>query len=148
MVDAIIVVIVLLFGAVGYRSGLIRSVTGAVGFVVGVLLGVRLAVFAGTRIDQGPMRIFVVMLSLIACIAVFQAAGTWLGGRIGALLKLRTLQTADRVAGGVLSALMGVVLCWVVALPLAGSAFPVGGCSGEIIDVAARVRLGDARRRP
>ncbi len=124
IVDAIVVVLVGCFAALGYHHGLIQSMASFVGFVVGLVIGIRLAVFVGSRIDTVATRIGAVVAVLVLFAIGGQALANFVGIRIKKSVRWSSARRVDRVLGGLVSATIAVLLCWVVALPLAVSTSP------------------------
>ena len=120
LVDLLVVAVVVLAGVGGWR----RGVTGVVPAVVGLLLGLaggswlaRLAVPAGLT---GTGR----TLALLVIVVVGGMLGSFVGRRLGAVagrgLRLARLRPADRAAGAVVRASLGLLLCWLLAGVLGG----------------------------
>lgn len=124
IVDAIVVLLVICFGVLGYHHGLIQSFASFVGFIVGLVVGIRLAVLVGNRISGAAPRIGVVVAVLVLCAIGGQALANLIGTKLKKRVRWSSAKQLDRVLGGVMSAILAIVLCWVVALPLAVSSSP------------------------
>lgn len=146
IVDAIIVVAVVGFAVSGYLHGLISSVASFLGFVVGLIIGIRLAVLFGARIESSSTRIAVVLVVIIALGAAGQFLFSYLAGRLRRRMTWEPARAVDRVLGGLVSAVAAVVVCWLLAVPLAGS--PLPAVSSAVKDSALVKVIDDGMPRP
>lgn len=124
IVDLIIVAAVVLFAVGGYVHGLISSLASFLGFVVGLIVGIRLAVWIGRDIDNSTVRVAVVLLTVIVLGGFGQFIFSYLATRLKKHITWQPGRTIDRVFGGVISAVAAVLVCWMLAVPLASSPIP------------------------
>ncbi len=125
MIDLIIVVLALLFAANGFRQGLILSVASFVGFFGGSVVGSQLAGPVANAVSVSLFaRVFLALLVVLGVAFLGQLAAVWAGQRLRQRLTWRPARYADALLGSVVSALAVLLVAWMVATPLASSAFP------------------------
>jgi S1-C subfamily serine protease len=123
-VDWIALGVIAVSGLAGLRRGLIAGVLSAGGFVVGAVIGGRIArhVLAGG--SSSPYLPLLALAGAIVFAAVLQTVGGMLGSVVrGGLITVPPLRTLDSVGGAVLGAALGTAFVWVlgaVALQLPG----------------------------
>ncbi len=121
IIDVIIVAIVLGFAAYGFRDGFISALLAFVGLALGLVASIPLATYVGEQIERPGWQI----AATVGIIAVVGNLGFVAGGAVGSHLrrrmKLRSAKGVDRALGGVLTAVVAALLCWLLALPLATS---------------------------
>jgi membrane protein required for colicin V production len=130
-VDIVIIVVVLLFGALGIYWGLIRQLLALAGLVAGVIFAGRygsaaadaLASFISNDALAGLLG-FTIVLAGVSALASLLAS---LLQRFAGLLLLRWL---DYLAGGVLGLFQGLLACAVVSV--LAVAFPLPFLSATI----------------
>jgi S1-C subfamily serine protease len=125
VIDLLIVVLALLFAANGFRQGLILSVASFVGFFGGAVLGSQLATPVANAVSTSLFaQVFLALLVVLGVAFLGQLAAVWAGQRLRQRLTWRPARRADAVLGSVVSALAVLLVAWMVATPLASSAFP------------------------
>ncbi|MGI8691504.1 MAG: MarP family serine protease [Geodermatophilaceae bacterium] len=125
MIDLLIVVLALLFAANGFRQGLILSVASFVGFFGGAVLGSQLAGPVANAVSTSLFaQVFLALLVVLGVAFLGQIGAVWVGQRLRQRLTWRPARHADAVLGAVVSALAVLLVAWMIATPLASSAFP------------------------
>lgn len=124
LLDLIIVLLAVAYGIGGFRSGAIVGAFSLVGFFGGAAIGAQLARPLGSRLADGRAQIPVA----IVCVLVLAMIGQLIGVFIAGKLRTRFVHRRGRPIDSALGALLGVVavllVAWMVALPLATSAYP------------------------
>ncbi|MFD0775429.1 MarP family serine protease [Streptomonospora algeriensis] len=125
VLDAVLVMLVLLFAASGYRQGFIVGIMSFAGFIGG---GVLAALGAPPLIQElvtDPGR-----QALLAVAVVFLSAalGQFLASYVGAVVRNRvtwdSARVVDAMGGAVVSALSVLLVAWLVGSAVANSAIP------------------------
>lgn len=125
MIDLLIVVLAVLFAANGFRQGLILSVASFVGFFGGAVLGSQLARPVANSVSSSLFaQVFLALLVVLGVAFLGQLAAVWVGQRLRLRLTWRPARRADAVLGALVSTLAVLLVAWMVATPLASSAFP------------------------
>lgn len=124
LVDILIVVLVLSMTAFGYRSGLLKAGSSLAGLVLGLTVAVPLASYLGKQVDSVGLRLGVVVGLMVLLANAGYISGLLVGERLRRRVRRPVTAGVDRAAGGLLSAVLAVVLVWTIALPLAGSPIP------------------------
>lgn len=119
VVDVIIVLMILLAFASGWRRGALSAVLSVVGILAGLVVGLALAPMV-VRLAETQ---FIRVVLLIAVVVFFAGTGNVVGGLIGAhirdLARARSTQTLDSAVGAVFQALAVTLVVWFVSIPLA-----------------------------
>jgi S1-C subfamily serine protease len=123
-VDAVIVVLALLYAAAGYRNGAIAGALGIVGFVAGALVGGQIAQPISTSITSGRGQVPIAVICVIATALIGQVLGAWSGRTLRQRVRWEAARQADSALGAIVSALGVLVVAWMVALPLASAPYP------------------------
>ncbi|MDQ3465628.1 MAG: MarP family serine protease [Actinomycetota bacterium] len=126
MIDLLIVVLAVLFAANGFRQGLILSLASFVGFLGGAVLGLQLAGPVVNAVSTSSLfgQVFLAVLVVLGVAFLGQLAAVWVGQLLRQRLTWRPARRVDAVLGSVVSALAVLLVAWMVATPLASSAFP------------------------
>jgi S1-C subfamily serine protease len=117
-VDLIALALIVLAALSGFRRGLVVGVCSLAGLALGAYLGAR---FGPSLIggDQARWLPLVALGGAMLLAAVGQAIGAMIGRSLRrGLLVLGPLRVFDNVGGGILGAVMGLVLCWAVGAVL------------------------------
>jgi S1-C subfamily serine protease len=128
-IDILLVLVILLYTAVGWRNGFFVTAFSLLGLVVGV--GAALAVgpplieaaLAGTGHERWSLPL------LVVAIVALTLVGTWAGSGIGHSLRqvvdrAAVVRVLDSIAGAVAAAAVTAVVGWAVLTPLAVSPWP------------------------
>ena len=146
LVDVVAIVATISYAFTGYRNGAVAGALSIGGFLLGAVLGGRLAGPISDRFAHGnaqvPVAIVVVMFSAL----IVQAAGVWLALRLRQRIVWRPARVLDSGLGAVLSAVGVLVVVWMLALPLASS--PFVGLAREIRESRVVHGVDDAMPGP
>lgn len=128
IVDVLVIGVVLLAVASGWRQGAFASVLSAVGIVAGFIIGIAIAPLVMGWTDAVALR-FLLALGVVALFAgIGNLIGASLGGQLRDNMRWRSSQTADSLIGAVFQLLAALVVVWLIAGPLAtGLGNPVAG---------------------
>lgn len=128
IVDVLVIGVVLLAVASGWRQGAFASVLSAVGIVAGFIIGIAIAPLVMGWTDAVALR-FLLALGVVALFAgIGNLIGASLGGQLRDNMRWRSSQTADSLIGAVFQLLAALVVAWLIAGPLAtGLGNPVAG---------------------
>ncbi|MFC6884993.1 MarP family serine protease [Actinomadura yumaensis] len=124
LLDAILIVLIVLFGVSGYRQGFIVSLLSFVGFVGGGVLGVLIAPPIAEATVKGAAQ-----RALLAIVIAFLAAtlGQLIASSAGAVLRNRVTglnaRAVDAAGGAVVSSLSLLIVAWFFGTLVVGSEF-------------------------
>ncbi|MGI5119714.1 MarP family serine protease [Marinactinospora thermotolerans] len=125
MLDAILVVLVIVFALSGYRQGFIVGVLSFAGFIGGGVLAALGAPSLIQRLVEDPSQ---QALLAIATVFVAAATGQFLASYVGALVRNRvtwnSARVLDAMGGAVVSALSVLFVAWLIGSAVANSALP------------------------
>ncbi|MFC7326202.1 MarP family serine protease [Marinactinospora rubrisoli] len=126
MLDAVLIVLVVVFALSGYRQGFIVGVLSFAGFIGGgVLAALGTPPLIQAIVDQPGQQ------ALIAIAVVFLAAamGQFVASYIGALVRNRvtwnSARVLDAMGGALVSGLSVLLVAWLIGSAVANSAIPV-----------------------
>ena len=146
LVDVVAVVAVIGYAFAGYRNGAVAGALSIGGFLIGAVIGGRLAGPIGTRVAHGNAQVPVGILVVVLSALVVQAAGVWLALRLRQRITWRPARALDSGLGALLSAVGVLVVVWMLALPLASS--PFVGLAREIRESRVVHGVDDAMPGP
>ncbi|MPQ98054.1 MarP family serine protease [Modestobacter sp. I12A-02628] len=125
LVDVALIALALLFALSGFRQGLVRSAASFVGFFGGAVLGAQLSGPVAARLaDTALARVFVALVVVLAGALLGQLLAGVVGRAVRQRITWEPAELVDSVAGAVLSAVAVLLVAWMVATPLATSAYP------------------------
>lgn len=155
LVDAILVLLMLVFAVNGYRQGFVIGALSLVGFFSGALIGLQLGPLVGRQFTDDRMRVLVSLIAIFGLAVLGQALAGWLGARLRYAITSRKVTAADDVGGALVSVAAVLLVAWLVAAPLGDSGLPwlarsirtsaVLGGVNKVMPQEARV-LSDALR--
>lgn len=126
VLDAVLVMLVLLFAASGYRQGFIVGIMSFAGFIGGGVLAALSAPPVIQRLVTDPGR---QALLAVAVVFLCAALGQFLASYAGAVVRNRvtwdSARVVDAMGGAVVSALSVLLVAWLVGSAVANSAIPV-----------------------
>lgn len=123
LVDVIVIVAVIGYAFSGYRNGALIGALSVGGFLLGAVLGGRLAQPISTRLAHGSAQIPVAVLVVVVTALAVQALGVAVAYRLRRRITWRPARAVDQTFGAVLSAVGVLIVVWMLALPLASSPF-------------------------
>jgi membrane protein required for colicin V production len=108
--DAVIIIIAIVLGFTGMKRGIIKTVFGIAGLVVGIVLAGRYYdnfanLFSSFDVAWAGIAAYAIIL-----LATMALVG-WIGSQISKLLKTLMLGWIDGLVGGLIGILMGGVFC-------------------------------------
>src|SRR4029453_13987086 len=82
VVDALLLVLMIVFAVIGYRQGFVIGALSLVGFFSGALIGLQLGPPVGRQFADHPMRVLVSLIAIFGMAVLGQALAGWLGTRL------------------------------------------------------------------
>ena len=101
--DLALLGVLIAYAVYGWRNGLVHSVAGFVGLLLGAVIAFFMAPILGNWVPNSGWRIVVVVATGVALILGGQSLGTAVGRRISGSVKQRALRMADRALGAAAS---------------------------------------------
>jgi S1-C subfamily serine protease len=123
-VDLVLILLMLVFAASGYRQGFVTGVLSFAGFFSGALVGLQLGPMLANQFADSAVRVIVSLISVFGLAVLGQALAGWLGTHLRRAISNRAGQVADDVGGAFVSLLAVVLVAWLVAVPLGVSSLP------------------------
>ncbi len=124
-VDLALIALALLFALSGFRQGLIVSATSFVGFFGGAVAGAQLSGPVAEGLAGSSLaRVFVALVVVLAGALLGQLLAGYVGRAVRKRVTWEPAKVVDSVAGAVVSAIAVLLVAWMVATPLASSAYP------------------------
>lgn len=124
LLDVVIVLAAIAYGIGGFRSGVVVGVFSLVGFFGGAAIGAQVARPLSSSLADGRAQIPIAIVSVLLLAMLGQLLGVFVAG----YLRERLIPVRGRPWDNALGAVLGVVavllVAWMVALPLASSAYP------------------------
>ncbi|TDW31401.1 MarP family serine protease [Cryobacterium psychrophilum] len=121
-----LLLIVLLLGALvnGFRSGLVRSLSGIIGAAAGGLAAFFVVPLVGTWIPAPEWRTPAAIGAAIVLVAIGFSVGTSVGNAIGRVAHRTPLGIIDRLLGGVFSGVASALIASMVAFSVGALGVP------------------------
>lgn len=116
MVDVAVVLVLALAGLSGWREGLITSALGAVGWIAGLLIGLRYApdLLMGLSLPPGA-DVVVHLVAFLICAAVGAALLHLVASVVVRVTSARPLRALDSLAGAVAAVVVAAFVVWLLA---------------------------------
>jgi uncharacterized membrane protein required for colicin V production len=125
LVDLVLIALALLFALSGFRQGLIVSAASFIGFFGGAVAGAQLSGPVADELGGSTLsRVFVALVVVLAGALLGQLLAGYVGRAIRKKVTWEPAKIVDSVAGAAISAVAVLLVAWMVATPLANSAFP------------------------
>jgi S1-C subfamily serine protease len=124
MVDVVLILLMLVFAASGYRQGFVVGALSFAGFFSGALIGLQIGPRIGEQFADEALRVVVSLIAIFGLAVLGQALAGWLGTRVRHAITSRGGQVADDIGGAVVSVVAVLLVAWLVAVPLASSSLP------------------------
>ncbi len=125
LVDLVLIALALLFALSGFRQGLIVSAASFIGFFGGAVVGAQLSGPVADELSASTLsRVFVALVVVLAGALLGQLVAGYLGRAVRKKVTWEPATIVDSVAGAAISAVAVLLVAWMVATPLANSAFP------------------------
>lgn len=122
--DALLVVLLVVAVAAGYRRGAALQVAAYGGLLLGLVVGALLVPRLAAPFANPATEAFVALGTLLACAAIGEAAGWLLGSRIRAHARRTRFGALDAAGGAGITLVATLLAIWFVALNLANGPFP------------------------
>jgi S1-C subfamily serine protease len=125
-IDALTLLLIVVAGILGWRSGAIPQVTGLMGAIAGGAAAVlALPSLADPLSGVDPsFRPVVVLVGLVLAVAIGESAGAAIGRAVARWLGDGLLGAADRTAGAGLGAVQALLIIWLTGSLLAEGPIP------------------------
>ncbi len=107
-VDAVIIVIAIIFAIVGYKQGLVRLVLTFAGLIVGVVLAGQFGDEFGEVLGGAGWSDIVAFVIIVIVVMI---GGSLIGAILGKILRFMMLGWLDKIGGFVIGILVGALLC-------------------------------------
>jgi len=124
VVDALLLILMIVFAVNGYRQGFVIGALSLVGFFSGALIGLQLGPLVGRQFADDRMRVLVSLIAIFGMAVLGQALAGWLGTRLRYAITNRGVARADDVGGAFVSVIAVLLVAWLVAAPLGDSGLP------------------------
>nr|WP_203633297.1 MarP family serine protease [Streptomyces sp. SID10815] len=126
MLDLVLVLVILVYAASGYRRGLVAGCVSLAGFVGGAAVGVWALPWVMDLVTRGTTTATVtaVLTVLVPAVAGHELAGR-LALRLRGELDRGPLRVADGIGGAAANAVAVLIVAWVAASVLGASSSPV-----------------------
>ncbi|MER5794072.1 MarP family serine protease [Streptomyces sp. NPDC001980] len=125
LLDLVLVLVVLVYAASGYRRGLVAGCVSLAGFVGGAVIGVWVLPWVMELVTRGTATATVVAVLTVLVPAV---VGHELAGRLALRLRRELdegpLRVADGIGGAVANSVAVLIVAWVAASVLGASSSP------------------------
>ncbi|MFJ9561600.1 MarP family serine protease [Streptomyces fuscichromogenes] len=126
LLDLVLVLVVLVYAASGYRRGLVAGCVSLAGFVGGAVIGVWVLPWVMELVTRGTATATVVA---VLTVLVPGVVGHELAGRLALRLRRELdrgpLRVADGIGGAVANSVAVLIVAWVAASVLGASSSPV-----------------------
>lgn len=126
LLDILLLLVILVYAASGYRRGLVAGCVSLAGFVGGAVIGVWVLPWMMDLVSPGTTT---ATITAVLTVLVPAAVGHELAGRLALRLRRELdrgpLRIADGVGGAAANTVAVLVVSWVAASVLAASASPV-----------------------
>ncbi|SDY12815.1 Colicin V production protein [Micromonospora pattaloongensis] len=123
-VDAVLILLMLVFAFSGYRQGFVIGVLSFAGFFGGALIGLQLGPLLAQRFADGAVRVVVSLVTIFGVAVLGQALAGWAGSHVRHAITSRAGRRIDDAGGAVVSLLAVLLVAWLVAVPLGSSSLP------------------------
>jgi S1-C subfamily serine protease len=126
LLDLLLVLVILVYAASGYRRGLVAGCVSLAGFVGGAAVGVWILPWVMAYVTRGTTTATV---TAVLTVLVPAAVGHELAGRLALRLRRELdhgpLRVADGIGGAVANSVAVLIVAWVAASVLGASSSPV-----------------------
>ncbi len=124
LLDIVIILAAVAYGIGGFRSGAVVGLFSLVGFFGGAAVGAQVARPIGSALVNGRAQIPIAILCVLLLAMLGQLLGVMLAHQVKRHLLRGRGQPLDSAVGAVLGVAAVLLVAWMVALPLATSAYP------------------------
>ncbi|MFT3898875.1 MAG: MarP family serine protease [Gordonia sp. (in: high G+C Gram-positive bacteria)] len=120
-IDVVLVIIILVAAASGFRQGALASAMSLLGLVVGAVAGILVAPRVIGGIEEPRTRLIAGIAVLVVLVVAGEIAGIVIGRWLRQRLRTTPVRFADSVVGLVLQALTVLVAAWLLVSPIRDS---------------------------
>ncbi|HEX2356883.1 MAG TPA: MarP family serine protease [Micromonosporaceae bacterium] len=124
VIDVLLVLLMLVFAASGYRQGFVIGTMSFAGFFGGALIGLQLGPLVAQQFADEGTRVVVSLIAVFGIAVLGQALAGWLGTHLRHAITSKAGQAVDDVGGAVVSVVAVALVAWLVAVPLGSSSLP------------------------
>lgn len=124
LLDVVIILAAIAYGIGGFRSGAVVGAFSLVGFFGGAAIGAQVARPLGSALADGRAQIPIAIVSVLLLAMLGQLLGVFIAGHIRHRFVRAGARPWDSALGAVLGVVAVLLVSWMVALPLATSAYP------------------------
>jgi S1-C subfamily serine protease len=125
VLDLFIVAVLVGYLVYGYQIGLVRSLGGIIGVVVGAFVAILLVPLLTTWVEDPSLRTGVIIAVVLALVVGGYMGGSAIASAIQRRMKLRGLRRVDRALGAVLTTIVAALVVSTLATSIAGLGVPV-----------------------
>jgi S1-C subfamily serine protease len=124
VIDVLLILLMLVFAASGYRQGFVIGIMSFAGFFGGALIGLQLGPLVAQQFADEGTRVVVSLIAVFGIAVLGQALAGWLGTHLRHAITSKAGQAVDDVGGAVVSVVAVALVAWLVAVPLGSSSLP------------------------
>ncbi len=125
LLDLLIVVILVGYLVYGYQIGLVRSLGGIIGVVVGAVAAILVVPLLTAWAEDPSLRTGVIIAVVLALVVGGYLGGSAIASTIQRRMKLRGLRRIDRALGALLTTIVAALVMSTLATSIAGLGVPV-----------------------
>jgi len=140
--DAVLIVVAVIFAFTGYRQGFLVGICSFVGFLGGAVIGAKIAPsIAGALVESAQAQAVVALVTVFTVATLGQVMATTIGAALRRRLLWRPFRVADSAAGAVVSIISVAIVAWLVASAVVHS--PFRSLSKEVQDSYVLQQIDD-----
>ena len=124
LLDLAIIAVLVAYLIYGYRTGLIRSLSGVIGVVVGGFVAILLVPLVSAWVQDSTLRTFATIATVVVVVIGCYYLGAALGNLIQSRMKGRGLRRADRGLGAVVTTLIAALVVSTLATSISALGIP------------------------
>ncbi len=124
ILDLVLVGILVGYLVYGYRTGLVRSLGGIVGVVVGAFAAILLVPIVTNWVEDPTLRTGVILAVVAAVVVGGYSGGAAIGGVIQRRMKRGGLRRIDRALGAILTTIVAALVVSMLATSIAALGVP------------------------
>jgi S1-C subfamily serine protease len=125
IIDIILVALLIAYCVYGYRTGLIRSLGGIIGLVIGAFIAILLVPVVGNWLQDPDLRTIVTIAVVVVLVAGGYSGGALLGRIIQSRVTGVGLRRVDRVLGAVVVTIVAALVMSMLAASISALGVPV-----------------------
>ncbi|MDT3395152.1 MarP family serine protease [Streptomyces sp. B1866] len=151
VLDVLLLLAAVWFAVVGYRQGFVVGVLSVIGFLGGGLLAVYLLPViwdeASDNASPGTVASIVLVMLVIVCASIGQAATTHLGGKLRRHITWSPARALDATGGALVNVVAMLLVAWLLGTALSFSTLPTLGRevrSSKVLQGVSRVMPQEA----